>query len=148
MVKKLKNRFLPMLAAIVIIAIGSIPLLFITPDLKYAIYVFAPITQVGMAIMMNTSTSMISDVIGNDADSSAFVYGFYSFMDKIANGVAIERAIKLFEEDETGLRWIMAIGPISCAVLAFALTYLGKVLYSDKLAKLTIKSSVKRPMAH
>lgn len=91
-----------------------------------------------MAIMMNSSTSMISDVIGNDADSSAFVYGFYSFMDKIANGVAIERAIHAFSADETGLRWIMGVGPIACAVLAFGLTYLGKALYSEKLAKLTI----------
>ena len=44
MVKKLKNRFLPMFVAIIIIAVGSIPLLFITPDFKYLIYVFAPIT--------------------------------------------------------------------------------------------------------
>lgn len=102
--------------------------------------------------MMNTSTSLISDVIGKDADSSAFVYGFYSFMDKIANGVAIERAIKLLEEDATGLRYLMCFLPIVCAVGAFALTYLGKVLYSEKLAKLSIKASSinknKRPMAH
>jgi hypothetical protein len=39
--------------------------------------------------MINTSTSLISDVIGKEAENSAFVYGFYSFMDKIANGFAI-----------------------------------------------------------
>ena len=49
--------------------------------------------------MINTSTSLISDVIGKDAESSAFVYGFYSFMDKIANGFAIERALNLYKED-------------------------------------------------
>ena len=93
--------------------------------------------------MMNTSTSLISDVIGKDADSSAFVYGFYSFMDKIANGVAIERAIKLFETDEWGLRLTMSCMPIACSVLAFGLTYLGKVLYSDRLAKLSLGSTLK-----
>ena len=104
-----------------------------------------------MAIMMNTSTSLISDVIGKDADSSAFVYGFYSFMDKIANGVAIERAIKLLENSEPGLRYIMCYMPIACSVLAFALTYLGKALYSEKLAKLSLRGTskgVKRPLVH
>lgn len=149
MVRRLKNRFLPMFFAILITVAGSIPFLFLQKEHPWLIYLAAPVSQVGMAIMMNTSTSLISDVIGKDADSSAFVYGFYSFMDKIANGVAIERAIKLFEHDETGLRYIMCFLPIGCAVGAFLLTYLGKVLYSEKLAKLSIKSSHKaRPMAH
>lgn len=139
--KKLKNRFLPMLVAIGVIAAGSIPMLFLKPDFYWVIYLCSPVTQVGLAIMMNTSTSLISDVIGKDADSSAFVYGFYSFMDKIANGVAIERAIKLLEHSETGLRYIMCFLPLLCSILAFALTYLGKILYSERLAALSIRTS-------
>ncbi len=87
---------------------------------------------------MNTSTSCISDVIGKDADSSAFVYGVYSLMDKIANGVAIERAIVLLTKSETGLRYVMAFLPIGCCVFAFLLIYLGKILYQDKMAAITI----------
>ena len=96
--------------------------------------------------MINTSTSLMSDVIGKDAESSAFVYGFYSFMDKIANGFAIERSHKLFENDPTGLRVIMGGLPIACSVLAFGLTYLGKVLYSEKLARLSIGGQKNRPI--
>jgi hypothetical protein len=96
--------------------------------------------------MINTSTSMISDVIGKNAESSAFVYGFYSFMDKIANGFAIERALKLFEDSEPGLKAIMGGLPIVCAVLAFLLTYVGKFLYSEKQASLTIRGDKNRPM--
>jgi hypothetical protein len=97
--------------------------------------------------MINTSTSLISDVIGKNAESSAFVYGFYSFMDKIANGFAIERSLKLFENNETGLKVIMGGLPITCAVLAFGLTYLGKILYSDKLARLSFGGQKNRPIA-
>ncbi len=39
--------------------------------------------------MINTSTSLISDVVGKETENSAFIYGVYSFMDKIANGFAI-----------------------------------------------------------
>ncbi len=150
MVRKLRNRFLPMFIAILITAAGCVPLLFLEPDFFWGIYICSPVTQFGLAIMMNTSTSLISDVIGKDADSSAFVYGFYSFMDKIANGIAIERAIKLFEDNETGLRYIMCFLPIVCSVFAFILTYIGKILYSEKLAKLSIAGSGRknRPLVH
>jgi hypothetical protein len=96
--------------------------------------------------MINTSTSLISDVIGKDAESSAFVYGVYSFMDKIANGFAIERTLKLFETNETGLRIIMGGLPITCSILAFVLTYLGKILYSEKLARLSVGGKKDRPI--
>ena len=79
--------------------------------------------------MINISTSLISDVIGKDTKNSAFVYGFYSFVDKISNGFAIETALKLLENNETGLKVIMGGLPIACSILAFGLTYLGKILY-------------------
>jgi len=96
--------------------------------------------------MINTSTSLISDVIGKDAESSAFVYGFYSFMDKIANGVAIERALAVFEKNELALKIIMGGLPIFCSVAAFLLVYLGKFLYSEKQARLSLGAGKGRPM--
>lgn len=39
--------------------------------------------------MLNISTSLISDVIGKDEQSAAFVYGAYSFFDKFANGILL-----------------------------------------------------------
>ena len=82
--------------------------------------------------MIITSTSLISDVIGKHADSSAFVYGSYSLIEKIANGIAFERALKLYEKDKTGLRVIMSGLPIFCSVVAFLLTYVGKLVYFEK----------------
>jgi Na+/melibiose symporter-like transporter len=135
-----------MFIAIIITTAGSVPMFIINQEYRSLIFVCSPIVQVGLAIMMNTSTSLISDVIGKDADSSAFVYGFYSFMEKILNGFAIERALKLYENDETGLRVIMGGLPIFCSVVAFLLTYLGKFLYSDKQARLSLVGGKNRPM--
>jgi len=81
----------PMLVAIVIVVITSIPLIYLpdVPSENNAIYLVYPLVAcqgVGLAIMLNTSTSLISDVIGSDAESSAFVYGAYSLFDKFSNG--------------------------------------------------------------
>lgn len=146
MLNSLRNRFIPMFIAIIITTAGSIPLFILNEQSRYFVYACSPVVQIGLAIMINTSTSLISDVIGKDADSSAFVYGFYSFMDKIANGVAIERALKLFEKDKTGLKVIMGGLPIFCSIVAFLLTYLGKSLYSEKQARLSLVSGKNRPL--
>ena len=79
-----------MFIAIIITTIGSIPYFLMNETTKIVVYASAPIVQIGLAIMVNTSTSLISDIVGKDAESSAFVYGFYGFTEKIANGVAIQ----------------------------------------------------------
>ena len=43
--------------------------------------------------MLNSSISLISDVLGNDAENAATVYGIYSFFEKIVNGLAVERVV-------------------------------------------------------
>jgi len=76
-----------MVISIFVTAVGSIPMAFIGGgSSRWAIYALAPIQGVGNALMLNTGTACISDVIGQDTTSSAFVYGAYSLMDKFANG--------------------------------------------------------------
>lgn len=89
--------------------------------------------------MLNTATSLISDVIGKDAESSAFVYGAYSFFDKVANGIIIFIITSKYNENPTALRWIIGTIPIICSVSAFLLTYIGKILYSERLARLSLE---------
>ena len=92
--------------------------------------------------MMNTATSLISDVIGKDEQSSAFVYGMYSFFDKIANGVIIFFITANWVKNPDALRWCIALIPVICSVGAFGLTYLGKILYSEHMAKLSAAASL------
>ena len=87
--------------------------------------------------MLNTATSLISDVIGKDEQSAAFVYGVYSFFDKLANGILLFFITAYMVDYATPLRWIIALTPIICSAGAFGLTYLGRMLYSERLAKLS-----------
>ena len=96
-----------------------------------------------MAIMLNTATSMISDVIGKDDQSSAFVYGAYSFLDKVANGLIIFGITAVWIENPTALKWNIAVIPVGCSVGAFGLSYLGNSLYSQRLAKLSAPASLR-----
>ena len=88
--------------------------------------------------MINTATSLISDVIGKDAESSAFVYGAYSFVDKVANGIIIFVVTSYFNNSDIALRLIIGLIPILCSVSAFLLTYYGRNRFSDRMARLSI----------
>ena len=141
MIQRLRNRFYPLFISIMIISLGSLPYVFLNsdPDVRWMVYLLSSIQGVGLAIMLNTATSLISDVIGKDAESSAFVYGAYSFFDKVANGIIIFIITSKYNTSPTALRWIIGTIPVICSIAAFALTYLGKMLYSERLARLSIE---------
>lgn len=128
-----------MLVAIVVIVVSSFPLLFLSNnEYNWLVYPLSAIQGIGMAIMLNTATSLISDVIGNDSENSAFVYGCYSLFDKFANGVLLFWIIAAFSEgNPEALKVIMAIVPIICSCISFALTWTGNKFFSHKLAKIT-----------
>lgn len=87
--------------------------------------------------MLNTATSLISDVIGNDSANAAFVYGVYSLFDKLANGFLLFFLVKDYNADATALKWIMAVIPIICSIFATIFTYIGHKYFSNKMAKIT-----------
>jgi len=87
---------IPLVISVLITSLGSVPYLFLGPDKNYnwLVYPLAAVQGVGIAMMLNTSTSLISDVVGSDSESSAFVYGIYSFTDKFANGFLLYILVK------------------------------------------------------
>lgn len=92
--------------------------------------------------MLNTATSLISDVIGDDADNSAFVYGCYSFFERCTNGFLICDFISKYSKDETALRYLFSSVPTLCSILCFTLAWIGFKFYSDKLTKISDTTSI------
>lgn len=147
MTRCLRNRFLPLLISIILITCSSAPLYFLTNNKWRAlVYPLSSIQGIGMAIMMNTATSLISDVVGNDSKNSAFVYGSYSLVEKLVNGGLMFWMISQYTADDTSedieknsaaLRVIMSTAPVICAVTAYICTYLGNKFFSHKLSKIT-----------
>lgn len=134
--KRFINRLIPLALSILVTGVGSIPYAFLTtnPAVLWLIYPLAAIQGVGIAMMLNTSTSLISDVINQDAESAAFVYGIYSFLDKFANGFLLFWLVAQYSENERALRIIISVIPMSAAVGTALLTWLGTSLFADKMS--------------
>ena len=106
---------------VVILILGSLPLAYLHQGNQRAVYVLSAIQGVGLLVMLNTATSLISDVIGDDTEQSAFVYGAYSFFDKLANGLLLFYIVENYSNDGDALKWTMALTPIVCTLLAYVL---------------------------
>jgi len=119
------NRLKPLFIGCCIISIGSAPLLFIFESFWWLIIFTASIQGVGLAILLNTATSIISDVIGSDDTSSAFVYGIYSLFDKFSSGFCLYFMTQYLLDKEIPLRMIAGALPIGAGFAAFGLCALG-----------------------
>ncbi|POM63668.1 Glycoside-Pentoside-Hexuronide (GPH):Cation Symporter Family [Phytophthora palmivora] len=62
---------------------------FLTPETATWVYPFSIVLGMGNSIIMVTSVCLTGDLVGNNVESGAFVYGAMSFTDKISNGIAI-----------------------------------------------------------
>ena len=122
-----------MAISVVITSLGTIPYFFLTTDTstRWLVYPLAAVQGVGIAMILNTSTSLISDVIGSDSESSAFVYGIYSFLDKIANGFLLYFLVANYSTSDMPLRYIVVVIPVASAIGTAVLTWLGIALYAD-----------------
>ncbi|KAL0271697.1 UNVERIFIED_CONTAM: hypothetical protein PYX00_008709 [Menopon gallinae] len=56
---------------------------------EYEIYAVAVLLGFGGSVLLVTSLGITADLIGNDTDTGAFVYGSMSFADKLGNGIAV-----------------------------------------------------------
>lgn len=70
--------------------IGALALSYgLTPSNATWIYLFSIMLGMGNSIIMVTSVCLEGDLVGNNIESGAFVYGAMSFTDKISNGIAV-----------------------------------------------------------
>ena len=104
----------------------------------YLIYVVASICGFAQALQLNTAINLISEVIGLRGAGGAFVFGSYSFLDKISTGIVLFLITEnsLFkEENEDFIRWITVIIPIASGAISWVLVLFGKAKDYDNSKK-------------
>lgn len=87
--------------------------------------------------MKNSGTALISDMIGTNLASSAFVYGAYELFDKITSGILLFALVSSISNDREALRIVMSTCAPVCSFLVLILTLIGQRYYGDSLAKIT-----------
>ncbi|CAD8107300.1 unnamed protein product [Paramecium primaurelia] len=117
------SKFYQVLGKKVTLTVGTIlcllsssTLIFLNEKNSYFMYAVSPFIGIAQAITLNTGITLISDVIGLKGSSGAFVFGAYSFLDKISSGIALFFcSYGSVLDDENLVRWLTVLVPsISC----------------------------------
>jgi MFS family permease len=78
----------------------------------------------GLANMMNSSTSLVSEMIGQDDEASAVVFASFNIVESFSVGGVGFIIISMGLTDEARcLKFILALMPIICALLAYAISW-------------------------
>ncbi|KAF0694222.1 Aste57867_14881 [Aphanomyces stellatus] len=142
-------------AGSVFIVVSLVLSWFLTQETASWIYGLSVLLGFGNSIIMVTSVCLEGDLVGEECESGAFVYGAMSFTDKISNGIAVlliqnrrEALASLPVEDGEFVRLAYCVLPAVCVVLGAATlfwmqygsqTLVGKTCVA---AKVTTKKSV------
>ena len=119
------KRLHSLIWSLVLVTIGSVPFLILTPFYNWVVYLWVPIQGIGLAIGLNMSGSLMSDMIGKNK-SSTFVYGTYSLVDKFASGLVLVLIGQTVIENAIFLRLLYGVMPILTWFFAWVFAYLGQ----------------------
>jgi len=115
--------------------IGTIAMMFLNKDTQMIMYPLAIIIGVGQSVILNTSISLIAEVVGGKGASGAFVFGAYSLLDKFANGIALYAVMNVKDvsdiQNESYVRVCTTVIPAVSVVGAWILVLIGKATDYD-----------------
>lgn len=124
--------------------------LFLTDSSAVWMYPVSILLGAGNAIIMVTSISMEADMIGNNTESGAFVYGALSFTDKLSNGIVV-LIIQIIEErtadeDKNEFYRIVTAGvPLAAAIVSAIIGWTVNIPEPEPLPSRTPGGKTPRP---
>ena len=137
---KRNHRVVVFITSVSILMCGCTPLYFLNESYSYIGYIMAFIFGIGFSMGLSGASSLINDVIGSNGTKGAFVYGVYSFTDKVSCGVVMYFMIQVAdnENDNNILKLFMSFFPtisIICALLVVFYKRFLKNNYDDGINK-------------
>jgi len=86
---KRNHRIAIFVLSAIVVSSGCIPLFFLGPDSAMAAYFMSFLFGTGFSMGLSGACGLINDVVGSNGTKGAFVYGAYSFADKVSCGIVL-----------------------------------------------------------
>lgn len=106
------SRLHMMFASFLFVTAGCLPLLFLDKKLNYPIYFVSFIFGIGFSLGLSNASSLTNDVVGGKGANGAFVYGAYSFADKLSCGIILFIFVDNVKENQLLISTIVPILPV------------------------------------
>jgi len=123
-----ENRKIVMLIAFIMVSIGCLPIFFLTKEFRVLIFFLCFFLGWGFSLGLSSASYLINDVVGSKGSKGAFVYGVYSFCDKLSCGIVLAIFLPFAKSDNYHfLEWLMPTFPPLTMIFALLVIYFIKV---------------------
>ncbi|CAL4113988.1 unnamed protein product, partial [Meganyctiphanes norvegica] len=117
----------------------------------WGIYLVASLLGIGGSTLLITSIAITADLIGDNDDSGAFVYGFMSFADKVSNGIAIMTIQSIGDKKPEGSNFYQMVLTYACGLpcllgILVIITMINRHINSRTNVKRKLRTNVKRKL--
>ena len=126
-----ENRKMVMLLAFIMVSIGCLPIFFLTKNFRILIFFLCFFIGWGFSLGLSSASYLINDVVGSKGTKGAFVYGAYSFSDKLSSGVVLAFFLPIAKGNYKVLEWSMPIFPPLTMIFALLVIYFVNVKNED-----------------
>ena len=119
--EKINCRHSLMIISFAFVAVGCLPILFLSAKTVDFVYICGFIFGIGFSLGLSTASSLVNDVVGSKGNYGAFVYGAYSFTDKLSCGILLFIFVDYIKDDKIMLKILVPILPVICMFLSIFL---------------------------
>jgi Na+/melibiose symporter-like transporter len=131
---KRNKRLYLILVSLFFISIGCLPLFILNSSIRNSIYVLSFLWGIGFSQALSCVSSLTNDVVGKNGAKGAFVYGAFSFADKLSCGIVLVFYLPLANNNELYLRYSVPFFP-PAAVFFGTLFIFVKIFFVNKKFK-------------
>lgn len=114
-----KKRLAVFIIALFFMTIGCVPIYFLNNNNDWIYFILSFAIGIGYSAGLSGASVLINDVVGPYGSKGAFVYGLYSFCDKLSCGIVIFFMIDVAEKRYDLLKIFMGFFPPLSILLAF-----------------------------
>jgi len=133
--KKEYQRIILLFSAFIFVAIGCLPVYFLSKELRYPIFILSFIWGIGFSQALSCVSTLINDVVGSKGNKGAFVYGAFSFADKLMCGIFLKFFLPVACDDKTILFYTVIFFPSTTIILGLLFVWL-RALNKNKNEKI------------
>lgn len=126
------KRIILIIISTIFVAAGCIPLFFLSKDLRYPIYILCFVWGIGFSQALSCVSSLINDVVGSQGNKGAFVYGAFSFADKLSCGLVLLFFLPIASENKEVLKFSVPFFPPGALIFAVIFVWLRMIMNNNQ----------------
>jgi len=147
-IESYQSRFIGYFAAWLFTTVGCLPLIFLSNNNLFAIFILSFFIGIGFSLAINIGFIISNDVVGNRCSKGGFVYSVFGFVERVIVGFTILLFMEYVKDSYMLMRYMLPLLPVVLLSFGMIIVWLEETKNvsrenedNDKLCELLLNNS-------